>query len=198
MTQSRGTGTYALLLRLYPRHFRQEYGPDMTLLFSNQLNDETASRIWGRALVDLAISVPTRHLEAHMNRSPSPIVPILFAVVSVAGMFIAVVGGSNVGMLAVGLSVAAVAGVLAGVSLRQIRPFTERGATAAHWWKFLVAGGAVIGTVATVTTATGELSSGWWVPMMLTLLTGLLLAAAGVVLGLVRLIGHHPGATGPA
>lgn len=56
-------GAYRALLHLYPRRFRAEYGPDMALLFANQLRDEAGVCVWARTLVDVAINVPTQHLE---------------------------------------------------------------------------------------------------------------------------------------
>ena len=65
-------GIYRSLLRVYPRRFRDEYRDDMALLFAEQLRDGPASRVWARSLIDLTITIPARHLEAHMNRPPNP------------------------------------------------------------------------------------------------------------------------------
>ena len=183
-------GAYRALLRLYPRNFRDEYGPDMALLFADQLRDEPAARVWVRGMVDLAITVPAQHLEAHMNRPPTPVIPLLFVVVSLTGVCVAVIGGSSLGMLAVGLSVAAVAASLAAVAWRHTRPVAARPATA-HWWKFLTGGAGVLVAVVVLTTATGEVDESMWWPMVITVVGALLLLATGLVLGVTRLTGNH-------
>ena len=55
---------YTLLLRTYPRQFRDEFGPDMVLLLRDQLRDEPPPRVLARSAVDLPITIPTQHLEA--------------------------------------------------------------------------------------------------------------------------------------
>lgn len=184
-------GAYRALLRLYPRRFRDEYGPDMALLFAEQLRDEPAARVWVRGMVDLAITVPTRHLEARMNRPPTPVVPLLFAAVSLTGVCVAVIGGSSLGMLAVGLSVAAVAAALAATAWRHTRPVAVSRPATAHWWKFLTGGAGVLVAVVLVTTVTGEVDDSMWWPMVITVVGALLLLATGLVLGLARLTGDH-------
>ncbi len=184
-------GAYRALLRLYPRRFRDEYGPDMALLFAEQLRDEPAARVWIRGMVDLAITVPTRHLEAHMNRPPTPVVPLLFAVVSLTGVCVAVIGGSSLGMLAVGLSVAAVIGALAAAAWRHTRPVAVARPATAHWWKFLTGGAGVLVAVVVLTTVTGEVDESMWWPMVITVVGALLLLATGLVLGVARLTGNH-------
>ncbi len=53
---------YACLLRLYPAHFRREYGEEALLLFRNRMQDERGFfprlRLWLDIFADLAISVP--------------------------------------------------------------------------------------------------------------------------------------------
>ncbi len=184
-------GIYRTMLWLYPRRFRQEYGPDMALLFANQLRDEAAARVWARTVVDLVISVPNRHLEAHMNRPANNIVPLLFAVISLSGLGLAVIGGSSLGMLAVGGSIGAVAAVLAAVSWRRTRSVGSTSTASAHWWKFLSGGAGILAAVIVITTATGEVGNSMWWPMMITVFCALMLVAAGLVLGLAHRTGHR-------
>jgi hypothetical protein len=60
--------TYELLVQLYPRGFREEFGSEMTLLFEEQLDDarregrSTVAMLWVRTFADLVISVPGQHL----------------------------------------------------------------------------------------------------------------------------------------
>jgi hypothetical protein len=57
--------TYQLLLAAYPREFRREYGREMTLVFADRCREESAApvRLWGEALLDLALNVPREHFE---------------------------------------------------------------------------------------------------------------------------------------
>ena len=57
--------TYELLLAAYPREFRREYGREMTLVFAERCREESAApvRLWGEALLDLALNVPREHFE---------------------------------------------------------------------------------------------------------------------------------------
>lgn len=192
MNARRAVGVYRGLLRFYPRRFRDEYGPDMVLLFADQLSDEPAMRVWARGAADLAITVPTRHLEAHMNRPPNPTVSVLFAALSVAGVLLGIIGGSSPGMLAVGMSVAAVAGALAVASWRHTRTITAARPATAHWWKFLTGGGGLLVAAIVVTTATGEVDDSMWLPMMITVLCALVTLAAGLVFGVAHLTGNRP------
>ena len=192
MSTPPAVGVYRALLRLYPRRFRDEYGPDMALLFADQLRDEPASRVWARGLVDLAVTVPNRHLEAHMNRPPNSTVSLLFAVVALTGVGVAILGGSSSGMLAVGLSVAAAAAALAVVAWRHSRPLAVAPPATAHWWKFLTAGAGILAGVIVITTVTGEVDNSMWWPMMITVVCALLLVATGLVLGVGHRTGNHP------
>lgn len=193
MTNARSVGIYRALFRLYPRRFRAEYGLDMALLFEAQLRDEPAGRVWARGLVDLAITVPTQHLEAHVNRPPNPAIPAVFAAIGIAGLVLTIVGGTNLGMFAAGLAVAVVSGGLAVASWRRTRAVTAARPASAHWWK-LVAGGAGVfaGTIVAVT-ITGEVPEGWWLSMMLTFLAAITTTVTGLILGIVHLAAHRPG-----
>lgn len=192
MSSSRTVRAYRALLRLYPRRFREEYGVDMALLFAEQLRSEPAGRVWARTVVDLAITVPTRHMETHMHRPPNPTVPVLFGALSVAGIVFALVIGSNVAVAAIGLAVAISAGVLAAASWRHSRTITAARPATSHWWKVLLAGAGVFTATIIVVNAVGEVSEGWWAPMMLALLAGILATVAGLILGIAHLTTTRP------
>lgn len=196
MSAPPGIGLYRALLRFYPRRFRDEYDKDMAVLFADQLQDEPGVRVWARGMVDLAVTVPTRHLEAHMSRLPSPTTPLLFGAVSVAGLLFGLLAGSNLGMLGVGLSVAAVAGALAVVGWRYNRVISTARPATAHWWKFLAGGAGVLAVVVVVTTTTGEVDESLWWPMLITVLSALGAVAAGLVLGIARLTRSRGGHAG--
>ena len=192
MTSRRAVVVYRKLLWLYPRSFRDEYGSDMALLFADQLRDEPAARVWARGAVDLAITVPARHLEAHVNRPPNAVVPLLFASLSLAGALAGLVGGSNLSVLAVGMAIAVLAGALAIAARRQTRAVTPQSGVTAQWWKLLTFGSAALVAMIVAEGAT-DLSL-WW-PMVITVLCALVALAAGLVLGLAHLtraVLHRP------
>jgi hypothetical protein len=184
---------YRRLLSFYPRRFRDEYGIDMALLFNEQLRDEPAGRVWARGLVDLAITIPAQHLEAHMDRPPNPTVPVVFAAISVSGVVLAIVSGSSLGMVAfaLALALAVVAGVLAVAAWRHTRAISAARPATARWWQILLGGVGALATTIVVLNVVGEVSEGWWWPMMLTLLAGFVTTAAGVILAIAHLIDNR-------
>jgi hypothetical protein len=185
-------GIYSGLLRLYPCRFRDEYGTDIAVLFAQQLRDEPTGRVWARGVVDLAITIPARHLEAHMDRPPNPTVPVVFAAVSVSGLALGIIGGSSLGMLGWGLAIAVVAGVLAVAAWRHTRAISAARPATERWWQVLLAGVSVLATTIIVMNVVGEVPDGWWVPMMVTLLAGIVTTAAGLILGIVHFTEHRP------
>jgi hypothetical protein len=64
---SRSRRAYALLLAAYPREFRREYGREMALVFADRCREReraaSRARLWGEALLDLAVSAPREHME---------------------------------------------------------------------------------------------------------------------------------------
>lgn len=168
---------YRGLLHLYPRRFRREYGDDMVALLEDQRRDEHALRVLGRTVLDLALTVPTRHLEAHMKRSSS--IAIITTFVAVAA-FAAVLGGP------VGLLVAAALLALAALAWRRDRPVVDH--ADGRWWRLLLSGSGLLATLVVVTTITGELHNGLWYVAMLTMFTSFGLIGTGVVLGIAGLL----------
>lgn len=73
MTQEairRSEKLYTLLLKLYPKPFRQQFGEEMRLVFSESLQDAYAQdsgkgmvRLWGRTTVDLCRSLVVEHVQ---------------------------------------------------------------------------------------------------------------------------------------
>jgi len=175
--------TYGLLLRLYPREFREEYGEDMTQLLRHQLRDEGARRVWARTVLDVALTVPTLRLEAHMSRASSA--PIVYATATVACLVLAVVAGTSVGVSVVGLAGVLLFGTLAFIAWRRSRSLGPSRHAAAHWWKYLGVG--CVGLAAAIVGANladGELSEGSWAVFFGGLLFSVGLIAAGLVLGI--------------
>lgn len=163
---------YRLLLRAYPRSFRDEYGDDMVALLAHQLRDENIARVVARTAVDLATTIPARHLEARMNRPSTTVLVTTFVVV---GAGLAILGGP------IGLAAAVVLFALAAVTWRRARPVVA--VDDGRWWKLLLAGVALLVSFIVGTTIIGELPDGGWYVAMASLLTSLALIGAGVVLG---------------
>lgn len=178
---------YRGLLRLYPRQFREEYGPDMVLLLTHQLRAESTARVLARIVIDLALSLPTTHLETRMNRPSSSATAFGFAALGLAALTVAVIGGSSAGMLVIALPVAAASGALSVLAWRNARAITRPQPVTAHWWKLLTAGALTLAGVIVATSVTGEVSSGLWIPMMIVIALAIFALAAGSLLGAIRL-----------
>jgi hypothetical protein len=189
MTSTWALAVYRRLVRLYPRRFRDEYGPDLVLLLADQLRDEPAWRVLPRSAVDLALTVPTRHLEAHMDRSPTPLVPALFGAVALASVIVAITVGHPVVLVAC-IGVGAAAAWLGLLAAHRARPLTDPRPKSAQWWKLTAAGAGLLAALIAITTATGELPSGGWFVAMIAGLTALLLMGAGLVQGIAHLAGR--------
>jgi len=173
------------LVALYPRRLRDEYGDDMVALVREQCRDEPAGRVCVRFLIDLAITVPKTHLEVRMNRIPSPVVPLFYMAVAFGGLLTAVLGGSQIVTVVLGLAVALLARTLGAVAWRQTATAVGR-SLADAWWKFLLAGPTL---VAMVIVAAGAGVESWYLGMA-AVLTALVLTGVGVVLGLMRFAGR--------
>ena len=172
---------YRTLLHLYPRRFRLDYGDDMVALLEHQLRDEPAPRVMGRAAVDLLVTVPTRHLEAHVPSSTTTPLVITFAAVAAA---LTVFGGP------IGLAGAVMLLALAALIWRHNRPVVAHDS---RWWKLLLAGLVLLGALVVVTTIAGELPDGGWYVAMATMFTSFGLIGAGVVLGIAGRLRPVPG-----
>jgi hypothetical protein len=86
-----GSKLYSLLLYLYPRSFRREYGEAMLQLFNDQRRAVRGAgghaMLWLKTLRDLVLSVPAAHASDRSGTSPSPqTVVMLWATVAVLGV----------------------------------------------------------------------------------------------------------------
>jgi hypothetical protein len=133
-TAPRPLRVYRLLVRLYPRRFREEYGPDLVGLVADQLRDEPTWRVVARSAIDLALTLPSRHLEAHMHRAPTALVPALFGAVALSAVIVGATVGHPIVLLAC-IAVAVTAGWLGLVAAHRARPLTQPRPATAHWWK---------------------------------------------------------------
>jgi hypothetical protein len=170
---------YRGALRLYPRSFRDQYSDDMVQLFRDQLADESRLRVATRTAVDLFLTVPARHVEAHMNRKITPLV-ILIGTVLLAGAAFGFVEGL------VGILIAMVGCALAVIAWRREQPIAVRRATS-HWWQFLAIGIGLLTVMIVSTTISGELSEFAWAIAAVTVLTSVALIATGCVLAILRI-----------
>ena len=62
---------YVLLLRLYPRAFRERYAQEMMRTFRDRLHREPTFRLWIDVMKDAVVSIPYRH----WVQDPHPIYP---------------------------------------------------------------------------------------------------------------------------
>jgi hypothetical protein len=174
-------------VRLYPKRFRDDFGPDLVQLVADQLDDEPTWRVATRSAVDLALTIPARHLEARMHRSSTPVVPLLFAALAVASLVAAATASSPI-VLLVSCGVGIAAGSLGLVAALRARALTAPVPLSAHWWKVLGGGAALLTALFVVTGVLGDLPDGGWMVAMTTGLAALLLMAAGLALGVAHLL----------
>jgi hypothetical protein len=189
MTAARLVKAYRLTIRLYPRPFRDEFGEDLVQLFADQLADERAPRIVARTVLDLALSVPQRHLESDMRTTRSSILPVMFFVAALTSLAVGLaIGHPSVLALCAFATLAFIA--LALVAIHRARPLSEVRSAPSRWWVALTAGVVLLVGLILVTNATGELPEGGWLLAMITGLTSVVLIGTGVVLGVVHLAGR--------
>jgi len=179
--------TYGVLLRLYPRDFREEYGEDMAQLLRNQLRDESATRVWARTVLDVALTAPSIRLEAHMSRGTSA--PIVYGTAAAACLALAVVVGTSAGVSVIGFAGVFVFGGLAFIAWRRARVLEPSAHADAHWWKYLAVGCVGLAlAIVSAATSDDELSEGMWALFFGGLLFSVGLIAAGMVLGISRAV----------
>jgi hypothetical protein len=201
---ARQIGLYRRLTALYPRRFRDEYGGDLVALFADQLRDDGPVRTWARTTRDLAVTVPTLHLEARMHRPSHTTVATVLGVVATVAALSGVVIGHPLALLG-GVALSAVAALVARWVWQADRPVREDGdgdGVARHWWRFLAAGTGVLvitfGSMATWPDA--DLAGQAYALAFLGIMSGLALAGLGVLLGAGHAFGTWRAghASGPA
>jgi hypothetical protein len=178
---------YRALVGLYPRTFRERYRDDMVVLFCEQLRDESPWRVSTRAAVDLSITIPTQYSEEYMHRAPRAFVPLLYAGIALAGVLLAVVGGSIAATAIVGISTAAVAATLGVMSWRRLAPVADEkshGSASGKWWKFVGVGAALIGAVI----IGSGIGINAWNLGLLAVFTGVTFVGIGLLLGGLRVV----------
>lgn len=177
---------YRTLLRLYPREFRDAYGADMVQLLRDQYADELPWHVGARAALDLAITIPGQHLEVHMNRQSTHLVPLLYTALAAGGLLFAILGGSNIALVVVGLCIAVAAGAVAAVTWRRSGPIGGRISTAG-WWKLVLTGPCI---VVSVIIAAGLGVEACEVGVF-AVLVAFVITGTGVLLGIAHLAKRH-------
>jgi hypothetical protein len=125
-----GGRVYGVLLHLYPRRFRREYGALMVQLHRDQRRDR-GRRAWLTTFRDLFTTVPARNLEAFMAMSPQGKL-VTAAIATAVGIAVfAAVGGAFAALILMLL--------LAWILISLLR---QRGAVPARgfWWKLTASG----------------------------------------------------------
>ena len=100
---------YALLLRLYPRAFRQRYAQEMMRTFRDRLHHEPALRLWIDVLEDAVVSIPYRYWvqDPHPMFPPSA-APLRAAYVTVGqALFVFALLGVTAGMVGMSFFISA-------------------------------------------------------------------------------------------
>jgi hypothetical protein len=142
MAPARHQAVYRSLLLLYPKSFRDDYGPDLAQLFGDRLRDR-GRLAWLETAPDLVRTVPVQRLEAAMARVSSG--ARIIALVAVVAGGCAVTLGFGAGAAPLLIVIAAVAGVMGLIGQRRL--LTAWGGTRAPlrpsvtqaWWAPLAA-----------------------------------------------------------
>jgi hypothetical protein len=195
MNAQRSVAVYRHLSALYPKSFRAEYGDDLVAAFTEQLRDDSATRVWLSTVRDLVVTVPFQHLEARMNRPAPQTVAVLATSVTVAALVLAIVAGTGP-VVGVFLLIAVVALVVATLAWKAARPTGRSGASVETRWRtILIIGVALLATVILVINVppfnNRELPEALWLLMMLSLVTSVGLITVGLTMGIARRLNHH-------
>lgn len=195
MSEPRSVNLYRHLSKLYPRSFRDEYGQDLVATFTEQLRSETSGRVWRSTIRDLAVTLPTQHLEVHMNRPSSRTVAMIASSVTVASLGIAITTGTGADT-AVFLLIAIAALVVATLAWKAARPADQNGSTIVNRWRtLLLSGVALLATVIVVINVPPyndrDLPSAGWALLMLSLVTSIALITVGLTMGIARRSTRH-------
>ena len=196
MSPDRHLSIYRVLTGLYPRSFRDDYREDLAVLFSHQISDESPIVVWARTIRDLAVTVPAHHLEAAMHRPPTAVLVGICSVVAACALALALVlGTGGPPVSTVFLLVAVVSGAVGVSAWRAQRPIHDVDSIDAVWWKFLVAGvslvAATFGGMAIPWPSSMDLGDNAYWLVVISMMTGFMLGALGVLLGIAALVRRH-------
>ena len=151
---------YRVLLSVYPRSFRRDYGELMAQAFGDRLREKGAPRTWGLVVTDLALSVPQQLMEVSlMNQRWMVGVAATGTALILSTMFIG--AGSPVSVLFIGIGLfAVILGLLSFWSAKRNGRSSEfsYGDTAPQTWKWWTVLAAALG-VLYVVAATAQVIS---------------------------------------
>lgn len=86
-------GTYRALTLLYPKAFRDRYRDDLTQAHDALIADLGPTRAWGRAGLDLLVTVPRYRLETLMdNRNSNTALNVIVGALVVLGAVVPTIG----------------------------------------------------------------------------------------------------------
>lgn len=196
MTNDRQLTIYRTLTALYPRSFRDDYREDLAVLFSHQINDGPPLGVWARTIRDLAVTVPAHHLEAHMHRPSTPVLVGICSVTTATATALAVALGTGTPSLSiVFLMVALGAGAVGIWTWKAQQPVHDVASPDTLWWKFLIAGASMVaatfaGMAIPWPNAVDLGDNAYWL-IVISMMTGIMLGAFGLLLGVAVLIRRH-------
>ena len=92
---TRDIRTYRLLLLLYPRQFRAEFGDDLVQMFTDLARRDGRTGAWLRCLTDAAVSVPRLRMESVMHpNTVASAISLIALLVAAAGVATLALGGA--------------------------------------------------------------------------------------------------------
>ncbi len=156
MAPAHHQSVYRLLLVLYPKSFRDDYGPAMSQLFGDRFRDR-GRRAWLETAPDLARTVPKQRMEATMARLSSGAQVVALAVVVLGAVAVSV--GFGAGAAPLLIVIAGVAGLVALLGQRGVLQRT--GGERAPLWP--------------------AVTQAWWAPLAALLGVAMLVFAVGTV-----------------
>lgn len=182
---------YRRMTRLYPPAFRHDFGADLVRLFAQQIEEEPPARVWARTFRDLVVSVPAQRLEAHMNRPPAHLLPVVTGVVAGTSALLAVTLGTGPAT-PVFLVLALLGGAATVWSWEACQPVRADNVAGRSWWKVLLAGPALAAlTFAAMAVPWPESvdlgENAYWL-VVIAFMTSLTLVAAGILVGIVGVV----------
>lgn len=126
------TRAYRALLWLYPRRFRREYAASMIQLYTD-LERDHAPHPFGRALAEIALTVPYQYWEAFMATTPFTRATITVAITAAIALASMLLGATLIGLLVLLLLAWELYAVL---RMRRPGPVVD----SRTWWQFVLAG----------------------------------------------------------
>ncbi len=122
-----------------------------------------------------------------MNRPSNHLVPLLYTALAAGGLLFAIVGGSNITIVAIGMCIAIVAGTIAVITWRRSGPIGGSKISTDGWWKLMLAGPCII--VAVIVAA--GLGVEAWEIGILAVLVAFVITGTGVLLGIAHIAKRH-------